>query len=129
MMIAHARDPVVPPSQVRAGIPDDLERVVLRCLAKDRPSATWMPRAWSEPCASAPARGIGTGIVPPGGGETPTWVRRGETRNHASPRWPSTSRLRGGYPSGGAVQVRETDRLGRVLSDTLMLRSDDTEVD
>ena len=29
VMIAHARDPVVPPSQVRAGIPEDLERVVL----------------------------------------------------------------------------------------------------
>ena len=35
VMIAHARDPVVPPSQVRADIPEDLERVVLRCLAKD----------------------------------------------------------------------------------------------
>ena len=35
VMIAHARDPVVPPSRVRAGIPEDLERVVLRCLAKD----------------------------------------------------------------------------------------------
>ena len=35
VMIAHARDPVVPPSQVRAGIPEDLERVVLRCLAKE----------------------------------------------------------------------------------------------
>jgi tRNA A-37 threonylcarbamoyl transferase component Bud32 len=35
VMIAHARDPVIPPSQVRAGIPEDLERVVLRCLAKD----------------------------------------------------------------------------------------------
>ena len=35
VMIAHARDPVVPPSQVQVGIPDDLERVVLRCLAKD----------------------------------------------------------------------------------------------
>ena len=35
VMIAHARDPVVPPSLVRAGIPEDLERVVLRCLAKD----------------------------------------------------------------------------------------------
>ncbi len=35
MLIAHARDPVVPPSQVRGDIPDDLERVVLRCLAKD----------------------------------------------------------------------------------------------
>ena len=35
VMIAHARDPVVPPSQVRPGIPEDLERIVLRCLAKD----------------------------------------------------------------------------------------------
>jgi serine/threonine-protein kinase len=35
VLIAHARDPVVPPSQVRPGIPEDLERVVLRCLAKD----------------------------------------------------------------------------------------------
>jgi hypothetical protein len=35
LLIAHARDPVVPPSQFSAGIPDDLERVVLRCLAKD----------------------------------------------------------------------------------------------
>ncbi|MDR3622003.1 MAG: serine/threonine-protein kinase [Paludisphaera borealis] len=35
VLIAHARDPVVPPSQVRPGVPEDLERVVLRCLAKD----------------------------------------------------------------------------------------------
>ena len=35
VLIAHARDPVTPPSQVRAYIPDDLERVVLRCLAKN----------------------------------------------------------------------------------------------
>jgi serine/threonine-protein kinase len=35
VMIAHARDPVTPPSQVRPGVPEDLERVVLRCLAKD----------------------------------------------------------------------------------------------
>ncbi|QEH35458.1 Serine/threonine-protein kinase PknB [Aquisphaera giovannonii] len=35
VLIAHARDPVVPPSQVRADVPGDLERVVLRCLAKD----------------------------------------------------------------------------------------------
>jgi serine/threonine-protein kinase len=34
VMMAHARDPVVPPSQVRPGLPADLERVVLRCLAK-----------------------------------------------------------------------------------------------
>lgn len=35
VLVAHARDPVMPPSQVRPGVPDDLERVVLRCLAKD----------------------------------------------------------------------------------------------
>ncbi len=34
IMMANARDPVVPPSAVRPGVPDDLEKVVLRCLAK-----------------------------------------------------------------------------------------------
>jgi serine/threonine-protein kinase len=36
VMMAHARDPVVPPSHVHPGVPEDLERVVLRCLAKKR---------------------------------------------------------------------------------------------
>jgi serine/threonine-protein kinase len=35
VLVAHARDPVVPPSKVRSGLPGDLERVVLRCLAKN----------------------------------------------------------------------------------------------
>jgi serine/threonine-protein kinase len=35
VMVAHARDPVVPPSQHKPGIPADLEAVVLRCLEKD----------------------------------------------------------------------------------------------
>ncbi|MHC5540446.1 serine/threonine protein kinase, partial [Singulisphaera rosea] len=34
VMIAHARDPVVPPSSVVADIPEDLERVVMKCLEK-----------------------------------------------------------------------------------------------
>jgi serine/threonine-protein kinase len=34
VMMAHARDPVVPPSQFRPGLPEDLERVPLLCLAK-----------------------------------------------------------------------------------------------
>jgi len=34
VMLAHAREPVVPPSEIRAGIPPDLERVVIKCLAK-----------------------------------------------------------------------------------------------
>ncbi len=33
-MIAYARDLVVPPSKHRPDVPEDLERVVLRCLAK-----------------------------------------------------------------------------------------------
>ena len=56
VMIAHARDPVVPPSRVRPGIPEDLERVVLRCLAKDPaerfPDAESLERALGE-CACA----------------------------------------------------------------------------
>jgi serine/threonine-protein kinase len=35
VLVAHAHDPVVNSSRVRTGIPEDLEHVVLRCLAKD----------------------------------------------------------------------------------------------
>jgi serine/threonine-protein kinase len=35
VLVAHARDPVVPPSKIRPDVPADLERVILRCLAKD----------------------------------------------------------------------------------------------
>ena len=35
VMIAHARDAVVPPSQIRDQVSADLDAVVLRCLAKD----------------------------------------------------------------------------------------------
>jgi eukaryotic-like serine/threonine-protein kinase len=49
VMMAHARDPVPPPSEVRPGIPADLEAVVLKALAKkpaDRyPDARAMGRA------------------------------------------------------------------------------------
>ncbi len=34
LMIAHARDPVVPPTKYRPDCPADLEAVVLRCMAK-----------------------------------------------------------------------------------------------
>lgn len=34
LMIAHARDPVTPPSRFEPGIPQDLEEIILRCLAK-----------------------------------------------------------------------------------------------
>ena len=56
VMVAHARDPVEPPSQVRPGVPADLERVVLRCLAKakgDRyPDVKALGKALAA-CASA----------------------------------------------------------------------------
>jgi serine/threonine-protein kinase len=52
VMIAHVHDPVVPPSRVQPGIPEDLERVVLRCLAKapaDRfPDAEGLDRALGD---------------------------------------------------------------------------------
>ena len=34
VMVAHARDPVVRPSDIEPRVPKDLEEVVLRCLAK-----------------------------------------------------------------------------------------------
>jgi serine/threonine-protein kinase len=56
VLIAHARDPAVPPSRVRADLPEDLERVVLRCLAKDPagrfPDAEGLERALGA-CACA----------------------------------------------------------------------------
>jgi serine/threonine-protein kinase len=57
VMVAHARDPVTPPSQIRPEIPADLERVVLRCLAKkpdDRYPDTSRLAQDLEACADAP---------------------------------------------------------------------------
>jgi len=57
VMVAHARDPVTPPSQIRPDIPADLERVVLRCLAKkpdDRYPDTASLAQDLEACADAP---------------------------------------------------------------------------
>jgi len=34
VMIAHTRDPVPPPRSIRPNLPEDLEQVVLKCLAK-----------------------------------------------------------------------------------------------
>jgi serine/threonine-protein kinase len=34
MMMAHAFEPVIPPSKLNSGIPSDLEAVILRCLQK-----------------------------------------------------------------------------------------------
>jgi serine/threonine-protein kinase len=56
VMIAHTRDPVVPPSDLRPEIPADLEQVVLRCLAKkpdDRYPDTLSLAAALDACADA----------------------------------------------------------------------------
>jgi serine/threonine-protein kinase len=57
VMMAHARDPVVPPSQRRPDVPSDLEQVVLKCLAKkpqDRyPDVKALGKALTA-CAAAP---------------------------------------------------------------------------
>ena len=56
IMMAHSRDPVVPPTQLNPLVPADLEQVVLRCLAKkpaDRyPSAKALGQALAA-CAAA----------------------------------------------------------------------------
>ena len=56
VMNAQVRDPVVPPSQIRPEVGGDLERVVLRCLAKDPedrfPSAEDLGEALAA-CAAA----------------------------------------------------------------------------
>jgi eukaryotic-like serine/threonine-protein kinase len=56
VMIAHAHDPVAPPSRGRADVPEDLEGVVLRCLTKDPaerfPDAERLEHALGE-CACA----------------------------------------------------------------------------
>jgi tRNA A-37 threonylcarbamoyl transferase component Bud32 len=56
VMVAHAHDPVIPPSHYRPDLPDDLERIILRCLAKspsDRPPDAVALEAELASCASA----------------------------------------------------------------------------
>ena len=57
VMIAHVRDPVVPPSKIRPDVPEDLERVIMRCLEK-RPAERYQSADELEEalagCADAP---------------------------------------------------------------------------
>jgi eukaryotic-like serine/threonine-protein kinase len=60
VMMAHARDPVAPPSQYCPGLPADLEAVVLRCLAKKPDERYPTVKALGEAlaaCAAAPEWG------------------------------------------------------------------------
>jgi len=44
LLLAHANEPVLPPSQVNADVPSDLEQIVLRALAK-KPDDRWADAA------------------------------------------------------------------------------------
>jgi serine/threonine protein kinase len=56
VILAHANDTVVPPSQVRPDVPFDLEQIVMQCLSKSRDARYQTVIALSEAltaCASA----------------------------------------------------------------------------
>jgi serine/threonine-protein kinase len=57
ILIAHARDPVAPPSQIVKSIPSDVEALVLRCLAKDPNQRFQSASALSEALAACSVAG------------------------------------------------------------------------
>ena len=57
IMIAHARDPVVPPTQLVKSVPPDVEALVLRCLAKDPNQRFQSASALSAALAACSAAG------------------------------------------------------------------------
>jgi serine/threonine-protein kinase len=87
VMVAHAKSPVEPPSTHRPGLPEDLERVVLRCLEKspdDRyPDAIALERAFAQ-CASASEWDDG---------EAERWWRDFEPDRGAAPSTPSSAEI------------------------------------
>ena len=110
VMIAHARDPVTPPSQVRPGIPDDLERIVLRLLAKDPADRFQDAEALDEALASCESAREWTpkqaaqwwrsrDAVPPGEGSLEPTV----TFEPPSPSSPVSLTSRRGQASGAAL--------------------------
>jgi serine/threonine-protein kinase len=56
VMVAHARDPVVPPSQIKPDVPADLEAIVLRCLEKKPADRFQDVKALSKALASCQSR-------------------------------------------------------------------------
>jgi serine/threonine-protein kinase len=59
-MIAHACDPPIPPDQLRAEVPTDLQAVVLRCLEKDPARRFPCARSLDTALAGCEAAGLWT---------------------------------------------------------------------
>ncbi len=57
IILAHAHDEVVPPSRIRPDVPADLERIVMRCLAKNPQERYPTARALREALADCEAAG------------------------------------------------------------------------
>jgi eukaryotic-like serine/threonine-protein kinase len=86
--MAHSRDAVVPPSELRPDVPADLGQVVLKCLAKKPdgryPTVTALGKSlagcaaagewdaekaeewWAGTAPKAPMPAMGTGLASPG---------------------------------------------------------------
>ena len=88
VMIAHARDAVVPPSRDRADVPEDLDASCCGAWPRSRPSGFPMPKALRSPWAAVCARLRGTRLWPGNGGMT-----------HSRPSPESRDRIKGSSPS------------------------------
>jgi len=82
VMIAHARDPVRPPSQLVGDLPADLEAVLVRCLCKDPNQRFPTAAALGEALASCSAAGSWTRA------DAANWW---QTRPAAAPRGTATT--------------------------------------
>jgi eukaryotic-like serine/threonine-protein kinase len=77
IMVAHARDPITPPSQLAENVPRDVEALLLRCLSKDPvdrfQSAVDLGRALATSSAAAQWTGVDAAVwwqAHSGGGTT-----------------------------------------------------------
>ena len=101
IMMAHGRDPVVPPSQVRPGVPEDLDAWSFAPWPKSPRTVTPASRPWARPWppATGPPTGAPTGPTL-GGPRSSSWSQsirrpspsessREERRAHCGNRGPS----------------------------------------
>ena len=94
VMIAHARDAAPPPSALRGDIPADLERVALRCLAKDPADRYPDAASLEQALAACAAAGLWTED------RAAAWWRAAE------PATPETGSKRADAPAPGAVRAQ-----------------------